>query len=249
MNTATKMLTFLITTALSSAVYAEDTMTKHNKALSTYNETPLIQLESTTEFNDKDLQRFADVQEQLSTVRQNFSTRIDDAPNVPTKDSLQRQSDQQVVKAIRENGFHLDDYMQMATAVESNPAIRADVQSRTTMKLPKDTMYGTRNHVLENHGDAPVADKVRAEFTEDELRSYAEVQDDLMQIRDKYSDKIEQSDSDKKDAELLTQAKREMAKEVQNAGLNRESYANISLAMKSDPALRGRVQELIKQGS
>lgn len=245
MNTATKMLTFLIATTMGSTAMAA--ANQHSKALPAYNHTPIVQLDVQGDFSEEEIQRFADVQQELSTIQQNFSARIDEAPNVATQQALQRQSNERVMSAIEKAGFTAESYSRMAFAAESDPAVRASVQENTSMNLPVDMMYGTR-YVLMPSEDAPLTNKVRAEFSEESLESYAEVQDDLRQIRDNYSDKIEKA-NDKRDAVLLRHAKQDMAEALQDVGLNREEYANISLALETDPKLREHVEELIDQSS
>ena len=244
MNTATKMLTFLIATGLGSTAMAASG--QHTKVLPRYNHTPVVQLDvQANDVSGEEVQRFADVQEELSAIQQNFSARMDKAPNNATREQLQRQSSEQIVSTIEAAGFTSRRYASIASATESDPAMRANVQERTSAELPDDMMYGTRDLIVPSEA-APMSDRVRAEFSDKTLHRYVEVQDDLQQIRDDYADKIEMA-SDERDAKLLRKAKQEMADAIEDVGLNREQYANISLAMKSDPKLRDRVEEMMQQ--
>jgi hypothetical protein len=84
--------------------------------------------------------------------------------------------------------------------------------------------------------------------TEEQLLSYVVAQDELSKIRYLYSDKILKA-SDERDAGLLVEAKRAMADAIQKAGLYREEYANISLAIDADSELRSRVQKMMRAHS
>lgn len=246
MNTAKKMLTLLIATGLSTAsMSAMAGSGQHTKVLRLYNHTPMIRLDVQADVVNEDLQRFADVQDELTTIEQSFSARIDNAPNVEARKQLEREYTQEMTKAIEEGGMTLDSYSRVAIAAQSDPGVRADIQERTERDLPVDMMYGTR-YVIAMDQEAPLSNKVHAEFTDEQLQSYVAVQDDLRKIRDEYSDKVLKAD-DERDAELLVDAKRDMADAIEKAGLYREEYANISLGIDADPELRSRVQKMMKQ--
>lgn len=246
MNTAKKMLTLLIATGLSTAsMTAMAGAGQHSKVLRLYNHTPTIRLDVQADIVNEDIQRFADVQDELTTIEQSFSARIDNAPNAEARKQLEREYTQEMTKAIEDGGMTLDSYSRVAIAAQSDPGVRADVQERTERDLPVDMMYGTR-YVIAMDEEAPLSNKVHAEFTEEQLQSYVAVQDELTQIRDQYADKVENA-SDKRDSELLVDAKRDMADAIEEAGLYREEYANISLAIDADPELRSRVQKMMKQ--
>jgi hypothetical protein len=247
MNTAKKMLTLLIATGLSTAsMTAMAGAGQHTKVLRLYNHTPMVRLDVQADFVDEEIWRFAEVQDELSTIEQNFSARID-APNAEVRKQLEQEYTQAMTKTIEEGGMTVDSYSRVAVAAQSDPGVRADIQEKTERDLPVDMMYGTR-YVIAMDEEAPLSNKVHAEFTEEQLLSYVAAQDELSKIRDLYSDKVLKA-SDERDAELLVEAKRAMADAIQKAGLYREEYANISLAIDADPELRSRVQKMMRAHS
>jgi hypothetical protein len=246
MNTAKKMLTLLIATGLSTAsMTAMAGAGQHTKVLRLYNHTPMVRLDVQADFVDEDIQRFADVQDELRTIEQNFSARIDNAPNAEARKQLGQEYTQAMTRTIEAGGMTVDSYSRVAIAAQSHPGVRADIQQKTERDLPVDMMYGTR-YIIAMKEKAPLSNKVHAAFTEEQLLSYVAVQDELALIRDRYSEKVLRA-SDERDAELLVEAKRAMADAVEKAGLYREEYANISLAIDADPKLRSRVQKMRKQ--
>lgn len=248
MNTAKKMLTLLIATGLSTAsMTAMAGAGQHTKVLRLYNHTPMVRLDVQADFVDEEIWRFAEVQDELSTIEQNFSARIDEAPNAEVRKQLEQEYTQAMTKTIEEGGMTVDSYSRVAVAAQSDPGVRADIQEKTERDLPVDMMYGTR-YVIAMDEEAPLSNKVHAEFTEEQLLSYVAAQDELSKIRDLYSDKVLKA-SDERDAELLVEAKRAMADAIQKAGLYREEYANISLAIDADPELRSRVQKMMRAHS
>lgn len=108
-----------------------------------------------------------------------------------------------------------------------------------------DSMSGTRDNVMPNHSEAPVENKVRAEFSDEELQNFADVQKELQQTRAEYGSKIKQSENPEQEKALQKEATQQMAEDVQDAGLTLEKYSNIALAVRSDPNLRDKVKSML----
>ncbi len=89
------------------------------------------------------------------------------------------------------------------------------------------------------------AQQSQVEFAENDLQTFAAVQDDLDTIRTDYSARLEAATDQEQAAQLQQEASMMMIQAVEAAGMDVETYNNIALALQSDPALRDRVAEMI----
>ncbi len=83
MRTAMTVFFFLIATGLSTATMAASG--QHTKVLRLYNHTPMILLHVQADRVYEQTQNFADPNSPPTTVEQNFSTRVDNIPNMGTQ--------------------------------------------------------------------------------------------------------------------------------------------------------------------
>lgn len=98
-----------------------------------------------------------------------------------------------------------------------------------------------------NAGQAPDAAQaeVPTDFSDNELEKFANVQDDLEQIRKDYSGRLEGTEDPDQAAKLQQEASQKMVRVVQDAGMDVETYSNIALALQSDPELREKVESMM----
>lgn len=94
-------------------------------------------------------------------------------------------------------------------------------------------------------GPAPQAQDVTNDFSDNELKKFASVQEDLESIRNEYSGKLESTEAPDQAAELQQEASQKMVQVVQDAGMDVETYSNIALALQSDAELRDKVQSMM----
>lgn len=94
-------------------------------------------------------------------------------------------------------------------------------------------------------GPAPQAQDVPTDFSDNELKKFASVQEDLEGIRSEYSGKLENTEDPDQAAELQQEASHKMVQVVQDAGMDVETYSNIALALQSDAELRDKVQSMM----
>jgi Domain of unknown function (DUF4168) len=94
-------------------------------------------------------------------------------------------------------------------------------------------------------GPAPQAQDVPTDFSDNELKKFASVQEDLEGIRNEYSGKLENTEDPDQAAELQQEASQKMVQVVQDAGMDVETYSNIALALQSDAELRDKVQSMM----
>ena len=91
MTTALKTFSIFAAVSLASATttmaYAKD-----DKVLESYKEGPWVEVVEKTTVTDEQLERYAELQKEVSTINQNFAKKIDEAPNDVMKQSLIRQA-------------------------------------------------------------------------------------------------------------------------------------------------------------
>lgn len=84
-----------------------------------------------------------------------------------------------------------------------------------------------------------------ADFSEADLKKFADVQEDLEGIRSEYSGRLESTEDPDQAAQLQQEASQKMVQTVQDKGLDVDTYSNIALAIQSDPELRDKVQSML----
>lgn len=247
MTTALKTFSIFAAVSLASATttiaYAKD-----DKVLESYKEGPWVEVVEKTTVSDEQLERYAELQKEVSTINQNFAKKIDEAPNDVMKQSLIRQATISRYTVITDSGFDYDLYETIDVAVKTDPVMRARVNNLTDVDVGVDMIKGVA-YTPKTAREPVQAEKVDADFSQEKLKQYASVQDDIKMIRSEYSEKIAQAGSQAEERDLLVEAHREIADAIEEAGLYREEYANISLSMQQDPELRSQVQKMIKQSS
>ncbi len=204
-------------------------------------------IEKTT-VTDEQLKRYAELQKEVSTINQNFAKKIDEAPNDVMKQSLIRQATISRYNVITDSGFDYDLYETIDVAVKTDPVMRARANNLTDVDVGVDMIKGVA-YTPKTAREPVQAEKVDADFSQQKLMQYASVQDDIKMIRTDYSERIAQADTKAKERDLMVEAHREIANAIEEAGLYREEYANISLSLQQDPELRSQVQKMIKQHS
>ena len=80
-----------------------------------------------TNFSDADLQKFADVQTKLESIRDEYSSKLESATEQEAAQSLQQEASQAMIKAIEEQGMDIEVYSQIAQAVRTDDALRQKI--------------------------------------------------------------------------------------------------------------------------
>ncbi len=247
MTTALKTFSIFAAVSLASATttmaYAKD-----DKVLESYKEGPWVEVIEKTTVTDEQLKRYAELQKEVSTINQNFAKKIDEAPNDVMKQSLIRQATISRYNVITDSGFDYYLYETIDVAVKTDPVMRARANNLTDVDVGVDMIKGVA-YTPKTAREPVQAEKVDADFSQQKLMQYASVQDDIKMIRTDYSERIAQADTKAKERDLMVEAHREIANAIEEAGLYREEYANISLSLQQDPELRSQVQKMIKQHS
>jgi len=84
----------------------------------------------------------------------------------------------------------------------------------------------------------------QADFSDEELQQFVELQDDIGAIREDYVSQIESADSEDQARELQQEAQTAMVEAIEEAGMSVEEYNAIAIAYNSDPSIQQRVDEL-----
>ncbi len=197
---------------------------------------------------DQQLMRYAELQSDVAEIEQGYSLKLHSAPNDIAKQSVVRKATISKYSVISDAGFDYDLYEAIDVAVKTDPAVRARLKNLTGVDVPVDMINGVA-YTPKTQREPIQTNKVRADFSNKKLKKFAAVQDEIKTIRTHYAEKITASDSVAHERDLLVEAHREIAKAIENVGLYREEYANISLSMKQDPKLRSKVQTMIQQSS
>jgi len=81
------------------------------------------------DFSDADLQKFADVQDDLEGIRSEYSGRLESTEDPDQAAQLQQEASQKMVQTVQETGLDVETYSNIALAIQSDPELRDKVQS------------------------------------------------------------------------------------------------------------------------
>lgn len=84
----------------------------------------------------------------------------------------------------------------------------------------------------------------QADFSDQELRTFVELQDEIGEVREEYVSEIEAAGSEDEARQLQQEAQTEMVEVIEDAGMSVEEYNAIAVAYNSDPSIQERVDEL-----
>ena len=120
-KTAT-LVSILLALGLSTSAMAEQPQQAAPQA-------PMPEAAQAADFNDADLQKFADVQGDLEGIRSDYSGRLESTEDPDQAAQLQQEASQKMVKTVQDTGLDVETYSNIALAIQSNPELRDKVQS------------------------------------------------------------------------------------------------------------------------
>lgn len=82
-----------------------------------------------SDFTDDDLEKFAEVQPTIETIRADYSQRLLDVNDPEQAASLQTEAVQQMVDKVNEVGLEVETYNGIAVALQSDTDLRTRVES------------------------------------------------------------------------------------------------------------------------
>ncbi|PAU79663.1 hypothetical protein CK501_12720 [Halovibrio salipaludis] len=83
-----------------------------------------------------------------------------------------------------------------------------------------------------------------ADFSDEELQNFVELQDKIGEVREDYVSQIESAESEDKARELQQKAQTEMVEVIEEEGMTVEEYNAIAVAYNSNPEIQERVDEM-----
>lgn len=83
-----------------------------------------------------------------------------------------------------------------------------------------------------------------ADFSDEQLQQFVDLQDKIGEIREKYVSKIESAESEDKARELQQEAQSAMVSAIEEAGMSVQDYNAIAVAYNSNPDIQKRVDEM-----
>ncbi|WP_396587985.1 DUF4168 domain-containing protein [Bermanella sp. R86510] len=81
------------------------------------------------EVSEANLKKFLAVQEDLNTIRNDFSKQVQEAENAQAATKIQQQATEKMMDAVREHDMKVADYNQVATAIQNDPELMEKVRS------------------------------------------------------------------------------------------------------------------------
>ena len=82
-----------------------------------------------TEIAEEDLQKFVNADSAVGEIRDDFSQRLSKAENQEEAQSLQMEAQEKMVEAVQSEGLEIPKYNEIATRMQSDPALQQRVQS------------------------------------------------------------------------------------------------------------------------
>ena len=83
-----------------------------------------------------------------------------------------------------------------------------------------------------------------ADFSDEELQQFVNLQDRIGEIREEYVSQIEAAESEDKARQLQQEAQSEMVSAIEDAGMSVQEYNAIAVAYNSNPDIQKRVDEM-----
>lgn len=84
-----------------------------------------------------------------------------------------------------------------------------------------------------------------SDFSDDQINQFVDAQDEVMEIRDEYVERIESTDDRDEAMELEQEANEMMVEAVEDTGLTVDTYSAIAQAASEDSDLAERIQSMM----
>lgn len=85
--------------------------------------------QSAVDFQDKDLQKFAELQKPIQDIRNDYSKRLQSTQKPEEAAELQKEATDKMVEVVKDAGLEVQTYNQIAVAMQSDPQLQAKIQS------------------------------------------------------------------------------------------------------------------------
>lgn len=85
-----------------------------------------------TDFSDQQLEQFADSYLDILDIQQDFTQRLEQTEQPEQAQQLQQEANQEMVQAIEDNGLDVQEYTEIARAMDTDPQLRQQVVELVT---------------------------------------------------------------------------------------------------------------------
>ena len=83
----------------------------------------------TIEVSDQQLQQFAEAQEDLAGIQQEFSARLQEVEDPEKARDIQREANQEMTTAVEDAGLNVQSFNQIAMAIQNDPELQQQLTS------------------------------------------------------------------------------------------------------------------------
>ncbi|MFW6346372.1 MAG: DUF4168 domain-containing protein [Halomonas sp.] len=90
----------------------------------------------------------------------------------------------------------------------------------------------------------PQASAPAEDFSDEELQQFADASEDIAEISQDYTERLQSAEGEEEQQEVRTEANEKMVEEVEDSGLDVDTFNAIGQAVQQDPELMERVQEM-----
>lgn len=115
------LMTLLLSLGVSSAVIAEDSYSAQPGATTSPAEANNYQ------FNDEELEKFADVQQKLEIIREEYGAKLENVEDPQKAQEIQQEASETMTEAVTDEGLDVETYSTIAKAVRNDDALRQRV--------------------------------------------------------------------------------------------------------------------------
>lgn len=126
MKKTAMLVSILMALGLSTSAMAEQNYGSPEQATP---QAPMPETAPAADFSDADLQKFADVQDDLEGIRSEYSGRLESTEDPDQAAQLQQEASQKMVQTVQDKGLDVETYSNIALAIQSDPELRDKVQS------------------------------------------------------------------------------------------------------------------------
>ncbi|RFA29840.1 hypothetical protein CAI21_08370 [Alkalilimnicola ehrlichii] len=86
------------------------------------------------DFSDDSLNQFADSYVDILDIQQDFTARLEGAEDPEQAQQLQQEANEEMVQAIEDNGLSVQEYTEIARAMDTDPELRQQVVELVTAR-------------------------------------------------------------------------------------------------------------------
>lgn len=129
------LLSAVITMGLASSVYAGANSPEQQQAPQQQQQqapqgqgAAPAQEQVPTDFSDSEIEKFVAAQDDLETIRQEYSGKLEGTEDPDKAAELQQEASEKMVTVVQDEGLDVETYSNIALAVQSDPELREKVE-------------------------------------------------------------------------------------------------------------------------